>query len=294
MTTAGPTDAPDATRRRRRAAVWTWLAAGVVVALVGTLVLVKVAQSGSLPRTTTSQTATSPTVLRQLTSIPSSVFDTVGVTSSAVPITSPHAVDGLRHLDFTSASGRRLPGVLFIGTEFCSFCAAERWALIAALSRFGKFEGLYDMDSSSLDFAPSTPSFTFNGVAYRSDYVVFRGYEVRSDVQTTEGYARLMVLPARLRALERSLSGGEGYPFVDIANVVVASQAAFSPLALSGLSRDEIATALSHPANPITKAIVASANYLTASICAADGQQPPEVCTSAGVTGADGVLGLAR
>ena len=34
------------------------------------------------------------------------------------------------------------PEVLYVGTEFCPYCAAESWSLIVALSRFGQFSGL--------------------------------------------------------------------------------------------------------------------------------------------------------
>ena len=29
--------------------------------------------------------------------------------------------------------------VFFMGAEFCPFCAAERWAIVGALDRFGKW-----------------------------------------------------------------------------------------------------------------------------------------------------------
>ena len=34
------------------------------------------------------------------------------------------------------------PEMLYIGAEYCPYCAAERWAMIVALSRFGTFSGL--------------------------------------------------------------------------------------------------------------------------------------------------------
>jgi hypothetical protein len=186
-----------------------------------------------------------------------------------------------------------LPGIVFLGTEYCSFCAAERWPLIAALSRFGTFSTLYNMDSTATDFAPSTPSFTFYGSQYKSRLVVFRPYEVRSDVPSAHGYAALMSLPSRERRIVRAFDATMQYPFVDIGNVVIVRQAAFSPETLAGATRDSIAGALSDPASPLTQAIVSSANVLTASICAADGERPTRVCTSEGVKAADAALHLA-
>ena len=41
------------------------------------------------------------------------------------------------------------PLVFFMGAEWCPFCASERWALVAATSRFGKWTGLGELQSRS-------------------------------------------------------------------------------------------------------------------------------------------------
>src|SRR5438309_707950 len=38
--------------------------------------------------------------------------------------------------------------VLYIGAEYCPYCAAERWSLVVALSKFGSFSGLTYMQSA--------------------------------------------------------------------------------------------------------------------------------------------------
>src|SRR5438874_585634 len=53
------------------------------------------------------------------------------------------------------------PEVLYIGDEYCPYCAAERWAMAVALSKFGTFTGLRGIRSSSSDAFPSTPTLTF-------------------------------------------------------------------------------------------------------------------------------------
>jgi hypothetical protein len=83
---------------------------------------------------------------------------------------------------------------------------------------------------------------------------------------------------------EASQSGGITFPFVDIGNKVIVVGAGYSPALLSGLSRAQIASDLDDPSNPVTQAIIANANYLTAGICAVTGAQPSSVCTSKGVT----------
>src|ERR1700748_114376 len=48
------------------------------------------------------------------------------------------------------------PLVMFMGAEWCPFCATERWALVEATSRFGKWSGLGELSSrSGQDYFPS-------------------------------------------------------------------------------------------------------------------------------------------
>ena len=60
---------------------------------------------------------------------------------------------------------------------------------------------------------------------------------------------------------------------------------------LAGHSQSAIAADLSQPHSLVGQAIVASANYLTAGICLATGQQPASVCASKGVRTAALALG---
>ena len=50
-----------------------------------------------------------------------------------------------------------------MGAEFCPFCAAERWPLIVALSRFGRFTTLHNMQSAQLSVFPAIQTFSFVG-----------------------------------------------------------------------------------------------------------------------------------
>ena len=281
--------APAVRVARVHPAVWARLVIGVVVAVLGTLLLVKVVGSSSGPGATPSRSETSAAVLAEVTGIPASVYDAVGVRSPAVPVAVP-VVRPTPPLGVLSARSR--PVLLFVGAEYCSFCAAERWPLIAALSRFGTFTSLYDAESSSIDFAPDTASFSFYLSRYHSRYVDFRPYEVKSDVLGPTGYTALMDLPLDVLGVQHALDPSMTLPFVDVANRVVAPEAAFSPVTLVGLSRDQIAGGLTDATNPVTRSIVASANYLSAAICLSDHQRPGSVCGSSGVVAAGRALGL--
>ena len=70
------------------------------------------------------------------------------------------------------------PKIVFVGAEYCPFCAAERWSMIYWLSQFGTFKGLTQIQSSSTDIYPDTNTFTFYKSSYTSQYVDFNPNEV--------------------------------------------------------------------------------------------------------------------
>lgn len=275
---------------RAHVAVWSWLALGVVVALLGTLLLVKVVGGTDAPHTALA--LTSSQVFGEVTGVRTSVADDVGVASPTVPVVPPTVVTGTLLQTVVGAKGLALPEVLYLGTEFCSFCAAERWPLIVALSRFGSFNQLFDMQSSPVDYAPGTPTFSFDDTTYASRYLVFQPFEVQSDVLGAHGYTPLMAVPTDVRRVLDRFDPTSTYPFVDIANHVVVLQANLSPETFAGLTRDQIAAGLGDPTNAVTRAILTAANELTASICHVDNEQPGHVCRSIGVRRADAALGF--
>jgi hypothetical protein len=60
--------------------------------------------------------------------------------------------------------------VLYAGAEYCPFCAAERWALATALSRFGTFTNLGTTASAGgQEYAPNTATLSFHGATYTSN-----------------------------------------------------------------------------------------------------------------------------
>src|SRR6266516_4182442 len=77
------------------------------------------------------------------------------------------------------------PEVLYIGAEYCPYCAAERWAMAVALSKFGTFTGLRGIHSSSSDAFPSTPTLTFYKTGYTSRYLVFTPVETTTEDRNT-------------------------------------------------------------------------------------------------------------
>ncbi len=150
----------------------------VAIVLLGALVLVR---DDSGPGSTSTVETFNPapsSLVSSLASVPSSVYDTVGVASPAIPLTPPHPASGNAPVWLATVNGGpRLPVVFFYGAEFAPYAAAERWPLILALSRFGTFHQLGLMQSSSTTAFASLSTFTFWKTSYVSHDVKLESVE---------------------------------------------------------------------------------------------------------------------
>jgi hypothetical protein len=301
-----PTSARPPARGGRPAGLFTWLAVGLVVVVVAALVIIKVASGGSnTPSSSGSFQAATPAEVTELTTIPASVFNSVGITSPVAPVTPPQLVKGQPALTTTSPTGETLPEVVYMGAEYCPYCAAQRWTTIIALSRFGTWKNLGIMSSSSTDYAPNTPTFTFQKATYTSKYLVFKSVEEFTNQPDAANsfYYPLQTPTAQEAALIKkydepkyitglTTSTAQSIPFIDYGNKYFVVGASYGPLTLAGSTRADIAAGLSNPTSPITQAIVTSANYQTAAICTMTKDQPANVCTSPAVKTANKAMGI--
>ena len=183
-----------------------------------------------------------------------------------------------------------LPRVLFVGAEWCPYCAAERWAIAAALVRFGTFTNLGQVRSSPTDVFANTPTLTFHGSTYTSKYVAFSPYELQSNQVAGNSYATLDAIPSADKALFTKVGGG--YPFVDLGGVAIVHAAQYDPGVLGGSTRTpaQVAAAMKDPSTAIAKGVLGSANLLTATICGLTKNQPAAVCSSSAVRKAAAAL----
>jgi hypothetical protein len=292
-------------RGGRPAGLFTWIAVGLVVVVVVALVIIKVTSGGTATPGKTSFQPVSSTVMSELTDVPSSVFNSVGITSPVSTVTPPQSISGQPELTATNASGQKVPEILYMGAEYCPYCAAQRWATIIALSRFGTWSGLGNMSSYSGDVYPNTPTFTFIKAKYTSKYLVFKSVELYTNYidPKTSYYAKLQT-PSTAEEAEltkydsskyiKGLTSSEdgSIPFITFANEFLVAGASYNPQTLAGSSRNNIAGALDNATSPVTQAIIASANYQTAAICSITRQQPSSVCTSSGVQAAAKAMGI--
>lgn len=270
-------------------------AVAIVVVIIVAFVIVKVTSSSTPSSKTASPIAPTLTpapasLVAKVTGVPTSVASAVGLPSTstvAVPTYKPGqpklTIDGK-------------PGAVFIGAEFCPYCAAERWAIIMAFSKFGTFTGLQQTTSSPWDTDPSTPTFSFVDASYSSPYLTFDTSEHESnDVNGLDTRTTLQPLTSLEASLWSKYDGGpsgEGFPFLDIGNKVLVTTPSYLPQTLAGLDQADVASRLTNAKDPVTQSIVGTANYLTAALCSITGQQPASACSPAVVGKAAHAIGL--
>lgn len=281
--------AQRAAERRRRRMLVASVTVVVVLAVFLSLILVKVAggdsrSSGGTQAAGLSAAATAQ-VVEATTHVPDSVLDAIGRGTAG---NLPASISGAPAL----TSGGK-PEVVYIGSDWCPYCAAQRWALVVALSRFGTFSGLGLTQSASDDVYASTHTLTFSNVKYSSSYLAFTAVEMqdanRNPLQNpTAEQQRLLAVYDEPPYVPANAAGG--IPFVDLGGKYVSTGAGYSPQVLAGMSWSQIAAALSDPNSAIAQGVNGSANVLTAALCNLTGQQPSSVCSSKAVTDTKGAL----
>ena len=248
----------------------------VVVAVVVAFVLVKTNSKA----TTSSGASNGPTgaalsrVVSDVTSVPAPTLDKVGagsVTRAPSKVSGPPLTSGGK------------PEMLYIGAEYCPYCAAERWAMIVALSRFGTFSGLSTVHSGNNagEVYPNTPTFTFYKSSYTSKYLAFTPVEETTNIPQGNSYKLLQQPTSAQQALLTKYDSQGSIPFIDIGNryVEVGNLPGYGPQNIQHMSWSQIAAALKDPSSPVAKAVDGEANYLTAGICKATGNKPSSACT---------------
>lgn len=271
--------------RRSSAARWAIPAVLAVLVLAVVLAIIRNHSGGG------SSTAPQPVpqdVLTAVTQVPQSAWDAVGAANTKVPIGIP-----------ANQRPASPPTVLYMGAEYCPYCAAMRWSLVTALSRFGTFSGLQLTASSATDIYPSTPTFTLAKAGYQSSNVTLQSVEMQGNTADATGnYPALQKPTSSQEALLSkydappyvSADAQDTIPFVLIGGRYLINGAPFSPGLLTGQTWSNIAASLGAGQSTAAKAILASGNEITAAICAVDGGQATDVCNSPGVKAAAALL----
>ena len=278
-----PAPAPSLRHVPRR-----YLALGLIIVaicLLGALVLVRDNSGPDTSSTVETFTPAPSSLLSTLSSVPASVYDTIGVSSPTAPVQAPQpSGSGSAPMWLAAANGGPpLPVVFFYGAEFAPYPAVQRWPLVLALSRFGTFKQLGLMQSSPTTAFANLSTFTFWNASYSSKYLI---------LESVERYSALNPTGARYLTLERTRrAAGRGDQQLT-ARVPTPSPCSTWPTATSSTApasprpcwpechRARSPAILDTPASPLTQAVVTAANEITATICAVDGDKPAAVCES--------------
>jgi Domain of unknown function (DUF929) len=262
----------------------------VVLAIVVAFIVIKLNSSPATDNSPNGPTgAALASVVTNVTSVPASTLDKVGsgqftgkiqtVKPAGAPLT---------------ANGK--PEMLYMGAEYCPYCAAARWAMIVALSRFGTFSGLQTIHSAAANGAgqaepdPNTPTWTFVHSTYTSKYLTFTPVELQTNIPDTATgtYTNLQTPTSAQQALLSKYdappyvtsSQAGAIPFINFGNKYLSIGTPYDPGVLSGLSWSTIAADLHNPNSAVAQAVNGTANYFTAAICKMTGNQPASACTA--------------
>lgn len=266
-------------RQRRNAAT---IASGLVVALVVALVIIKAVSGGGPSKSGVAPAA----AVNEATTVPVSALVASAGSAGSGAVTPPISYQGP-----PTPPGAK-PSILYVGAEYCPYCAAERWPMVMALAQFGKFSSLGSTTSSSGDANPNTPTFSFHGASYTSPYINFTGVEQ----QDRKGGSLDKPTPAQTDLVKKydaapyvSAQSAGTIPFVMFGGKFLISGASYDSSALANLPITRAAQILSGAADPAAagtsklaavsiNAKAAAANIVGA-ICSLTNNQPGNVCS---------------
>jgi hypothetical protein len=227
---------------------------GGIVVLIAAFIVISRMQAASPGGTATGSATADPAVISKLTQVSPTVIEGVGTGGTTTSLTK---VTGN---PLTGSGGKSQ--LLYVGAEWCPYCAAERWAMVVALSHFGSFSGLGATSSSSSDTPPDIRTLSFAGTSFTSQFIDFAPVELQDRNGKT-----LQSMTAQQQQLVQTYNPDQSIPFLDFGNQYVMIGQGVPPGPLQGLSWQQIANSLSDPNSAVTKAVVGNANYLTATIC---------------------------
>jgi thiol-disulfide isomerase/thioredoxin len=162
--------------------------------------------------------------------------------------------------------------VFFMGAEYCPYCAAERWAIVRALQRFGQWSGLKQTISAARD-EPflNLPTYDFTEAIYNSSHIDF----VARETENRE-FKPLQKLSKTEEKLVKQFNPQKTIPFLLIGGRFMQLEAGFTPKTFIGHTFRQTETELKKIESEIRKTIDAEANVIAALLLVSG--LPPELC----------------
>jgi uncharacterized protein DUF929 len=271
---AGRLRLPDRVRRLPR---WRTLLALVVTGLVviGILAGVRRGPAGqAAPQNSAAGSPDNRTLLDVLQHIDPQVAGVIGgggLGKSLVQVKNAPALLGASHH----------PQVVFLASEGCALCAAQRWSMVIALSRFGSVKDVMLAISSVKESTGPLATFSFRRLQYTSSYIDL----VAVETIDADGHPLATLSPADQKVVDTydvppyvPESARGALPWLDVANRYVMAGSGYPPQVLQNLNWAQIDEKLGNAKDPVTEAVVGNANWITAAICRVTGMSPEAVC----------------
>jgi Domain of unknown function (DUF929) len=182
-----------------------------------------------------------------------------------------------------SSNGR--PEIIYIGAQFCTSCAGERWALVIALSKFGMFKNLRGTTSSYV--YPGGPTFSFYGATYSSKYLSFVTDEQspRSASRSAGSYENVLTLSDQEHNIMTAWDVAPyairrgSVPFLDLGGKFVLSGFQYDADAVWQMSFQAAASVMTSSTTAVSKQVEAAAGFLVEDLCTLTHEQPGPVCS---------------
>ena len=197
------------------------------------------------------------------------------------------ATAAIKPVQGEAPSSMDAPLVLYMGADFCPYCAALRWPLALTLMRFGDLSGLRYMRSSGSDVYPDTATFTLAGARLESDLIDFQAVELedREKKKLQKPDARASEIFNRFDKEPYTKYAGS-IPFLYLNGKYLEVGSPFSPESLEGMDWQQITARLESGRGKAWEDIIGEANQLTAAVCILTQGKPDDVCTSPGIMAA--------
>ncbi len=173
------------------------------------------------------------------------------------------------------------PEVLYIGAEFCPYCAAERWSLVMALSKFGTFHNVLGTTSSSTDVNASTPTFSFYKSTYTSPYLSFVPVETETNTKATlqNPNAAQSAIWAKWDAPPYVSAADEGsIPFIYVGGKYLVTAVSYDASHIAGWQMLAAVSYMTAGNNTTSKGAEAVAGYFISDLCTLTHNKPAAVC----------------
>ena len=167
--------------------------------------------------------------------------------------------------------------VFFMGAEYCPYCAAERWAIVRALQKFGQWSGLNQTMSAARDEQfLNLPTYDFTEATYTSTHIEF----VSRETKDREFKPLQKLLKAEEKLLHKYNSKKE-IPFLLIGGRFMQIGSGFTPKIFIGHTFRQTETELKKSESEIRKTIDEEASCIAALLCVSG--LPPELCKETGL-----------